>query len=195
MQDTHRTMAEITLIFLAACLANNLVTDHLLGASPMLAAAQRLDVAFDMARSVIGITIVVAFATWLVDNLLITPLNLENYRLLILVMTVLGVCQAARTLPARYCPRLFDRDGRFYPLLLMNCALLGVMLLGAQQDTGPLGALAYGAGAGLGYSLVLLGFTAINLRLAVTDLPAPVKGLPLQMITLGLISLSFTAIT
>ena len=188
-------MAEITLILLAACLANNLVTDHLLGVSPMLAAAQRLDVAFDMARAIIGITIVVAFATWLVDNLLITFLNLENYRLLILVMTVLGVCQAARTLPARFCPRLFDRDGRFYKLLLMNCALLGVMLLGAQQDTGLLGVLAYGAGAGLGYSLVLLGFTAINLRLAVTDLPAPVKGLPLQMITLGLISLSFTAIT
>ena len=187
--------SEFILILLAASLANNLVTDYLLGASPMLAAAQRLDVAFDMARAVIGITIVVALAIWLLDNLLITPLHLENYRLLILVVTVVSVCQAARIMPGRYCPRLFDRDGRFYPLLLMNCVLLGVMLLGAQQDTGLSGALAYGAGAGLGYSLVLLGFTAINLRLAVTDLPAPVKGLPLQMITLGLISLSFTAIT
>ena len=188
-------MSEFILILLAASLANNLVTDHLLGASPMLAAAQRLDVAFDMARVVFGITSVVAFATWLLDNLLITPLSLENYRLLMLVMTVVSVCQAARAMPGKYCPRLFDRDGRFYPLLLMNCALLGVMLLGSQQDTGPLGALAYGAGTGLGYSLVLLGFTAINLRLAVTDLPAPIKGLPLQMITLGLISLAFTAIT
>ena len=188
-------MSELILILLAASLANNLVADHLLGASPMLAAAQRLDVAFDMAKAVIGITTLVAFTTWLLDNLLITPLDLENYRLLILVMTIAGVSQALRTMPGRYCPRLFDRDGRFYPLLLLNCMLLGVMLLGAQQDTGPLGALAYGAGAGLGYSLVLLGFTAINLRLEVTDLPAPVKGLPLQVITLGLISLSFTAIT
>ena len=188
-------MSEIILILLAACLANNLVTDYLLGASPMLAAAQRLDVAFDMARAVIGITTVVAFATWLLDNLFITPLYLENYRLLILVMTVVSACQATRAIPGRYCPLLFDRDGRFYPLLLMNCMFLGVMLLGAQQDTGLIGALVYGAGAGVGYSLVLLGFTAINLRLAVTDLPAPIKGLPLQMITLGLISLAFTAIT
>lgn len=188
-------MTELILILLAATLANNLVTDHLLGTSPMLAAAQRLDVAFDMATAVTGITTAVAFATWLLDNLVITPLNLENYRLLILVMTVAGASQALRTLPGRYSPRLFDRDGRFYPLLLLNCTLLGVMLLGAQQDTGPLGALGYGAGAGLGYSLVLLGFTAINLRLEATDLPAPVKGLPLQVITLGVISLSFTAIT
>ena len=188
-------MVELLLILLAAALVNNLVADHLLGASPMLAAAQRLDVAFDMATAVIGITTVVAFATWLLDHLLIAPLNLENYRLMILVMTVVGVCQAVRTLPGRYCPRLFDRDGRFYPLLLMNCALLGVMLLGARQDTGLPGALAYGAGAGLGYSLVLLGFTAINLRLAATDIPAPLKGLPLQALTLGLISLAFMAFT
>lgn len=188
-------MPEFILILLAAALANNLVTDHLLGAGPMLAAAQRLDVAIDMAAAVTGITVVAAIVTWLLDKLLIAPLSLENYRLLILVMAVLGVSRALRTLPCRYCPRLFDRDGRFYPLLLLNCMLLGVMLLGAQQDAGPLGALAYGAGAGLGYSLVLLGFTAINLRLEVTDLPAPFKGLPLQLITLGLISLAFTAVT
>ena len=187
-------MTELVLILLAAALANNLVTDHLLGASPMLAAAQRLDVAFDMATAVTGVTIAVALATWLLDNLLITPLHLEHYRLLILVMTVAGTGQALRKMPGRYSPRLFDRDGRFYPLLLLNCMLLGVMLLGAQQDAGLPGALAYGAGAGLGYALVLLGFTAINLRLEVTDLPVPVRGLPLQVITLGIISLAFTAI-
>ena len=188
-------MSELILILFAATLVNNLVTDHLLGTSPMLAAAQRLDVATDMAMAVTGITTVVVITTWFLDNLVIMPLNLENYRLLILVMTVISVSQAVRIMPGRYCPRLFDRDGRFYPLLLLNCTLLGVMLLSTQLDTGLLGALAYGAGAGLGYSLVLLGFTAINLRLAVTDLPAPVRGLPLQMITLGLISLAFSAIT
>ena len=188
-------MTEFIPVLLAACLASNLVTDHLLGAGPVLAAAQRLDVAFDMATAVTGITTVVALTTWLLDNLLITPLDLENYRLLFLVMALLGVSQVPWKIPGRYSRRLFDRDGRFYPLLLMNCTLLGVMLLGAQQDGGPLVALAHGAGAGLGYSLVLLGFTATNLRLAVTDIPAPVRGLPLQLITLGLVSLAFTAFT
>ena len=188
-------MSELLLIFLAAGLANNLVTDHLLGAGPALAGAQRLDVALDMAFAVTGITALVAFATWLLEHLFILPLHLENYRLLILVVSVAGICQAARIAPGSYFPRLFDRDGRFYPLLLMNCLLLGVMLLSVRQQTGLFGALAYGAGAGMGYALVLLGFTAINLRLAVTDLPAPFKGLPVQVITLGLISLAFSAFT
>lgn len=188
-------MTEFFLILLAACLANNLVTDHLLGVSPMLAAAQKVDVAVDMAVAVTGISAVVAFVTCLLEAWFINLLGLENYRLLILVMTVVCVCQASRALPGRYFPRLFDRDGRFYPLLLMNCALLGVTLLRAQQDVGPLGSLFFGAGAGLGFSLVLLGFTAINLRLSVTDLPVPFKGLPLQMVTLGIISLAFSGFT
>ena len=188
-------MTEFLLILLAACLANNLVTEHLLGVSPLLAAAQKINIAVDMAIAVTGVTALVAFITCLLDTLFIAPLHLEIYRLLILVMTVVCVCQASRIIPGRYLPRLFDRDGRFYPLLMMNCALLGVTLLSVQQDIGLLGSLFFGAGAGLGFSLVLLGFTAINLRLTVTDLPAPFKGLPLQMVTLGIISLAFSGLT
>ena len=188
-------MTEFLLILLAACLANNLVTDHLLGVSPLLAAAQKINIAVDMAIAVTGVTALVVFITCLLDTLFIAPLHLEIYRLLILVMTVVCVCQASRIIPGRYLPRLFDRDGRFYPLLMMNCALLGVTLLNVQQDIGLLGSLFFGAGAGLGFSLVLLGFTAINLRLTVTDLPAPFKGLPLQMVTLGIISLAFSGLT
>ena len=170
------------------------MTDHLLGVSPLLAAAQKINIAVDMAIAVTR-TALVVFITCLLDTLFIAPLHLEIYRLLILVMTVVCVCQASRIIPGRYLPRLFDRDGRFYPLLMMNCALLGVTLLNVQQDIGLLGSLFFGAGAGLGFSLVLLGFTAINLRLTVTDLPAPFKGLPLQMVTLGIISLAFSGLT
>ena len=188
-------MTELSIILLAACLANNLVTDHLLGVSPMLAAAQKIGIAVDMALAVTCITSVVALVTFLLDTFFITPLHLENYRLLLLVATVACVCQVSRTIPGRYFPRLFDRDGRFYPLLLMNCALLGVTLLNMRQGGGLLASLFFGAGAGLGFSLVLLGFTAINLRLAVTDLPGPFKGLPVQMVTLGIISLAFSGFT
>ena len=86
-------MTEFFLILLAACLANNLVTDHLLGVSPLLAAAQKINIAVDMAIAVTGVTTLVAFITCLLDTLLITTLHLENYRLLILIMTVVGACQ------------------------------------------------------------------------------------------------------
>ena len=70
-------MTEFFLILLAACLANNLVTDHLLGVSPLLAAAQKINIAVDMAIAVTGVTTLVAFITCLLDTLFITPLHLE----------------------------------------------------------------------------------------------------------------------
>ncbi len=185
-------MIDLLLIFLAACLANNLVTDYLLGVSPIMAAAEKIGIAADMALTVTYVTTVVAFITYLLNTFLISPWQLENYRLIILVMTVAGVCLASKQLLARLSPRLFERAGGFYPLIMMNCTLLGVTLLNIQQETGLFGSIFFGAGAGIGFSLILLAFTGINIRLSVSDLPAPFKGLSIQMITLGIISLAFS---
>ena len=187
-------MTELLLILLAAALVNNLVTDHLLGVSPMLSAAQRLATAADMALAVVVVMGLSAFSAAALERLLIAPLKLDSYRLLLLVMTIACICQLCRAALGRYLPRLFGRDARFFQLLL-NCLLLGVVLLGAQQPASLPDSLFFGIGAGLGFALVLLGFTAINLRLIATELPEPLRGLPLQMITLGLVSLAFSAFT
>ena len=67
-------MTEFFLILLAACLANNLVADHLLGVSPLLAAAQKIDIAVDMALAVTGITTLVAFYFLPVGHLIHYPI-------------------------------------------------------------------------------------------------------------------------
>ena len=188
-----KPVTEPLLILLAAALVNNLVTDHLLGISPMLSAAQRLATAADMALAVTVVTGMTALGAYALERLLIIPMGLQAYRLLLLVMAIACICQLCRATLGGWLPRLFGRDHGFHQLLLMNCMLLGVVLLGAQQYAGLLTALLFGIGAGLGFALVLLGFTAINLRLVSAELPAPLRGLPLQMITLGLISLSFSA--
>lgn len=185
-------MTEPLLILLAACCANNLLTERLLGVAPLVLAAERPRVARALPLAFIGLTTLTAFISSLLHGFIITPMQLENYRLLILVMAIAGICLLCSRLLARYWSRWHDKAAGVFPLLLLNCTLLGVALLAAQQQLNPLPALFFGAGSGLGLALVSWGFTAINQRLAAADLPACFRGLPIQLITLGLIALAFS---
>ena len=53
----------------------------------------------------------------------------------------------------------------------------------------------YGFGAAVGFSLVLILFSAMRERLAAADVPLPFKGASIAMITAGLMSLAFMGFT
>ena len=81
--------------------------------------------------------------------------------------------------------------GIFIPLIVTNCAVLGVPLLNAQQGHSFAEALLFGLGSALGFSLVLVLFAALRERLEGADVPAPFRGAPIALVTAGLMSLAF----
>jgi electron transport complex protein RnfA len=88
-------------------------------------------------------------------------------------------------------PLLYRVLGVFLPLITTNCAVLGVALQNASKDLNFMQSSLYGFGAGAGFSLVLIFFSAMRERLAVADIPAPFEGAAIAMITAGLMSLAF----
>ena len=88
-------------------------------------------------------------------------------------------------------PLLYRVLGVFLPLITTNCAVLGVALQNASKDLNFMQASLYGFGAGAGFSLVLIFFSAMRERLAAADIPAPFEGAAIAMITAGLMSLAF----
>ncbi len=52
-------------------------------------------------------------------------------------------------------------------------------------------AVIYGFGAALGFSLVLILFSALRERINVADVPAPFRGSAIGLVTAGLMSLAF----
>ena len=83
----------------------------------------------------------------------------------------------------------------FLPLITVNCAVLGVALLNTQKTHNFFEATLYGFGGALGFSIVLILFSAMRERLAAADVPLPFKGAAIGMITAGLMSLAFMGFT
>ena len=87
----------------------------------------------------------------------------------------------------------FGKSGAeiFLPLAGVNVTVLGTLLLNQQQDNNLFYSFIFGLGTAIGFALMLALLTAINTRLEMADVPAPLKGPSITLITLGLISMAF----
>ena len=76
----------------------------------------------------------------------------------------------------------------------MNCAILGASLFMVQRDLGFIDSVAYGLGAGVGWSLAIVMLAGLREKMKYSDIPAGLEGLGIAFITTGLISLAFMGI-
>jgi len=175
-------MTDLLVILVAAASINNFVLERMLGLCPMLGAGPRLAAIRQVALATTGALTAAAGLAYLLDRWLLVPFDLPYLRIMgFLVLAVLCV-QGMHLLLRNPRPQL--------PLVTTNCAVLGVTLLTAGTSGSLAGALALGLGAGLGYSLVLLLIAGLGPRLARDQAPAALRGPPLTLITLGIMSLA-----
>ncbi|MCP2074089.1 UNVERIFIED_ORG: electron transport complex protein RnfA [Pseudomonas lini] len=181
-------MTEFALTLFSAALINNLVLHWPLGVDPLLATNARRQVhALGLATACL--MLIVGTLGYLLDHWLLAPANLTSLRLLAwLSLSVLLIGPVLRLL-ARWLPAL-PFEG-LWPLLLGNAGILGVTLLNSQDDQGLGQAIALSLGGGLGFWLVLSLFDDLRQRTFNNDIPLPFRGLPIQLISAGLMAVAF----
>jgi len=88
-------------------------------------------------------------------------------------------------------PVLHQSLGVFLPLITTNCAVLGVALLNVGASNTFLQSAVYGFGAAVGFSFVLILFSGIRERIESANVPKIFQGVPIALITAGLMSMAF----
>ena len=137
----------------------------------------------------------VALACYLMEKLVIIPLQLEYLGLFIFVSIIILAIWCLKLLGQRKKSGFAGLFNVFLPFAGFNTTVLGTVLLNHKLVSGVVQSLAFGIGSALGFSLILLMMTAINERLETSDVPRPVQGIPILLITLALISMAFSGFT
>ncbi|MBC2655931.1 NADH:quinone oxidoreductase [Pseudomonas sp. MSSRFD41] len=183
-------MTHLLLALISTALVSNFVLQWPLGVDPLLqsrAGDRRQVHALGLATTVL--MLVSSVLGLLLYRGLLEPWGLASLQLfswlslnVLLIQPLLGLL--ARVLPG------WPFDG-LWPLLLGNAGVLGLLLAGSSDDLGlaTLGAMALGAG--LGFWLVLGWFSDLRQRVCNNDIPLPWQGLPLDLISAGLLALAF----
>ena len=186
-------MGELLLIALGAALVNNFVLVQLLGVCPFIGGSQRVEGAIGMGLAMGFVLTLTAGTTQLVDRYLLRPYELEYLRLFALLAIIGAAVGLTEIAIRRFSPLLQRVLGLYIPLVTTNCAVLGVALINTAASRSFVAALFYGAGAALGFGLVLALFAALRERVAAADVPIAFRGAPITFVTAGILSLAFLA--
>ncbi|AFH91976.1 TPA: electron transport complex subunit RsxA [Providencia stuartii] len=184
-------MTDYLLLFIGTVLVNNFVLVKFLGLCPFMGVSKKLETAIGMGFATTFVMTLAAISSWLMDTLILVPLDLLYLRTLSFILVIAVVVQFTEMVVRKTSPTLYRLLGIFLPLITTNCAVLGVALLNINQSHGFLQSAVYGFAAAVGFSLVMVLFAAIRERLAVADVPAPFRGSSIGLITAGLMSLAF----
>ena len=111
--------------------------------------------------------------------------------MIVFILIIAAIVQFTELFVRKTSPLLHQVLGIFLPLITTNCAVLGVALLSIRENTDLLSATIYGFGASLGFTLVLILFSAMRERIDQCDVPAPFKGAAVAMVSAGFMSLAF----
>lgn len=188
-------MTEYLVLLISTILVNNFVLVKFLGLCPFMGVSGKLHTAIGMSMATTFVLTLASVCSYLINQLILQPFELGYLRTLSFILIIAVVVQFTEMFVHKTSPSLYRLLGIFLPLITTNCAVLGVALLNVQSDNSLVGSAIYGFGAAVGFSLVLILFSAMRERLALADVPAPFKGASIAMITAGLMSLAFMGFT
>ena len=176
-------------LLIQAAVLNNLLLAELLGIREIAACSQRKDAACILALAfvcVIGITVPINVATL---RYLLTPLTLENLGLPFYAINTLIVVYGLLALLERYRHEQAALWRALIPLLLLNSLLIGATVTAQSANLSVPAAILWGTGAGMGVGVIWLIFAHMQGRVQMQQVPAPLRGLPITLLTLAILSM------
>ncbi|MDH2926890.1 electron transport complex subunit RsxA [Lonepinella koalarum] len=182
---------EYILLIISTALINNFVLVKFLGLCPFMGVSKKVDTAVGMGLATMFVMTVASLSAYLVDTYILAPFNAQFLRTLVFILVIAVVVQFTEMVIHKTSPTLYRLLGIFLPLITTNCAVLGVALLNINLAHNLTQSVVYGFSASLGFSLVLVLFSALRERLAAADVPLPFRGASIALITAGLMSLAF----
>lgn len=184
-------MNEYLLILVSTILVNNFVLVKFLGLCPFMGVSKKMDTAIGMGFATTFVLTLASITSYLINTYLLIPLELEYLRTIAFIVTIAAVVGFTELVVNKTSPVLHQSLGVFLPLITTNCAVLGVALLNVGASNSFLQSAVYGFGAAVGFSFVLVLFSGIRERIESADVPKVFQGVPIALITAGLMSMAF----
>ncbi len=188
------------LIIISAIFVNNIVLAQFLGICPFLGVSNKLSTATGMSMAVCFVITLATLVTWLINRYLLIPFDVTFLRTIAFILVIVSLVQMVEIVLKKISPSLYAALGIFLPLITTNCAVLGVAIdvvtkqftFGGQAHLLNLGeSLVYAFATSLGYGLAMVIFAGIREQLALSDVPKAFKGVPIALVTVGILALAF----
>lgn len=187
---------ELISIFLSALLVNNFVLAKFLGICSFLGVSQKTETAKGMGFAVTFVMVLATIMTYVVNVFILIPFKLQYLSTLAFILVIAALVQFVEIVIKKTNPGLYRALGIFLPLITTNCAVLGVAVINMDKGFNLAQGIANSLGAALGYMLAIVLLAGLRERMEDnTNMPEAFRGLPISLITAGLMAIAFFGFT
>ena len=181
----------LILIIIVAIFVNNVVLAQFLGICPFLGVSKKVDTASGMGMAVTAVLVVATIVTYLIQVYVLNAFGLEYQRTIAFILVIAALVQMIEIILKKTMPALYQALGVFLPLITTNCCILGVAILVIQKDYDLLEGVVYALSTGLGFLLAMVLFAGLREQLDLADVPKAFRGVPIALVTAGLLAMAF----
>jgi electron transport complex protein RnfA len=182
---------EYIIIIISAVLVSNIVLAQFLGICPFLGVSGKVSTSIGMSAAVMFVMTLATIVTWMISNYILTPLGISFLQTISFILVIASLVQMVEIIMKKISPPLYQALGIFLPLITTNCAVLGVALLTISKNFNLLEGIVFAVANAIGFGLAMILFSGLREHLDLMQVPKGMKGVPIALVTAGILSLAF----
>lgn len=184
-------MKELILILIGSALVNNVVLSQFLGLCPFLGVSKKTKTAASMGAAVIFVIMIASAVTYVVHYMVLVPLGMEYMQTIVFILVIAALVQMIEMMLKKVSPAIYSALGVYLPLITTNCAVLGVAITNIQDGSTFTESMMNSLGTSVGFLIAIVIMAGIRERLEGNDIPKAFQGMPIVLITAGLMAIAF----
>jgi electron transport complex protein RnfA len=186
------TILSLVGLMISASLVNNVVLSQFLGLCPFLGVSKKTDTALGMGGACIFVITLASLVCSIIYKFILNPLDLSYLKTIVFILVIAMLVQFVEMILKKYIVSLYQALGVYLPLITTNCAVLGVALNNVTDGYTILQSVVCGFATAVGFTIAIVILAGLREKMEYNDIPAPFKGMPLVLLTSGLMAIAFT---
>jgi len=184
-------MSELIKIGIGAAIVNNVILSQFLGICPFLGVSKKIKTAAGMSAAVLFVMAISAVVTNLIYVFILEPADLTYLNTIAFILVIAALVQFVEMVLKKPMPALYKSLGVYLPLITTNCAVLGTALNCVQNDYSMGTGIVYSICTAVGFGIAIIIMAGIREKIEYNNILPSVKGMPIVLISAGLMSMAF----
>lgn len=185
------SVRELLIILIGSSLVSNVVLSQFLGLCPFLGVSKKVKTAAGMGTAVIFVITLASAVAGIIYKFILQPLGIQYLQTIVFILVIAALVQFVEMFLRKAMPALYEALGVYLPLITTNCAVLGVALTNVQKEYGILTGIVNGFATAAGFTVSIIILAGIREKLEYNDIPESFKGMPVVLLTAGLMAIAF----
>lgn len=182
---------DLLIILIGSSLVSNVVLSQFYGLCPFLGVSKKVDTAVGMGGAVVFVITLASAVTSVIYKFILEKYDITYLQTIVFILVIAALVQFVEMFLKKYMKGLYQALGVYLPLITTNCAVLGVALTNVQKNYGIGYSIVSGFGTAIGFLISITILAGIREKIEFNDVPESFKGMPIVLITAGLMAIAF----